>query len=667
MDGQGSRKLFEQVINLLKNGSESEAENLCRSQLAEYPRDVNFLSLLGSISLRKNDFATAEKSLKTVAEIAPGYPRVQEDLGTVLLNMGRPQEAILPLQKAIEQNPQNATAFFKLGGALKSLGRDEAGDAALKMASELSPAQANLERATQLFAQGKFRESEEIAKKILEDNPREVNAGLLLGRIAIHARAFKQAEKLLKRVIKIAPKFILAWHELSNALREQGKDEEAIELLEEALLFDTENATTHYQLAAALAVAGRTADSASAYKQAVQIDPNLVGAYLGLGHTLKTMGDLEGGIAAYKQARKLKPNIGEISFSLSNLKTFRFSDLEIEDMKRRLNNPNLDQPSKVAFSFSLGKAYEDMKKYDEAFEFYSKGNEIHRSLVTYDPVQTEVSNEKLKEVFSKDFFDKLDSSKVGNSDPSPIFIVGMPRSGSTLLEQILASHSQVDGTRELPDLGIVSQMLNNRERGTLYPGGIRKMKPSEIFELGKTYLDRAERHRAGAPFFTDKMPNNFAHIGLIATILPNAKIIDARRHPLDSCVGCFKQHWALGQTYTYDMFELGEFYLEYDSLMSHWESVLPGKVLRVQYEDVIDDLETQVRSVLSFCNLPFEDSCLNFHKTKRSVATASSEQVRQPIYNKSVNSWKRFESQIEPLIEILEPILDTSDLTKIVR
>ena len=224
MDGQGSRKLFEQVINLLKNGSESEAENLCRSQLAEYPRDVNFLSLLGSISLRKNDFATAEKSLKTVAEIAPGYPRVQEDLGTVLLNMGRPQEAILPLQKAIEQNPQNATAFFKLGGALKSLGRDEAGDAALKMASELSPAQANLERATQLFAQGKFRESEEIAKKILEDNPREVNAGLLLGRIAIHARAFKQAEKLLKRVIKIAPKFILAWHELSNALREQGKD-----------------------------------------------------------------------------------------------------------------------------------------------------------------------------------------------------------------------------------------------------------------------------------------------------------------------------------------------------------------------------------------------------------------------------------------------------------
>ena len=243
----------------------------------------------------------------------------------------------------------------------------------------------------------------------------------------------------------------------------------------------------------------------------------------------------------------------------------------------------------------------------------------------------------------------------------------MPRSGSTLLEQILASHSQVDGTRELPDLGIVSQMLNNRERGTLYPGGIRKMKPSEIFELGKTYLDRAERHRVGAPFFTDKMPNNFAHIGLIATILPNAKIIDARRHPLDSCVGCFKQHWALGQTYTYDMFELGEFYLEYDSLMSHWESVLPGKVLRVQYEDVIDDLETQVRSVLSFCNLPFEDSCLNFHKTKRSVATASSEQVRQPIYNKSVNSWKRFESHIEPLIEILEPILDTSDLTKIVR
>jgi hypothetical protein len=210
-------------------------------------------------------------------------------------------------------------------------------------------------------------------------------------------------------------------------------------------------------------------------------------------------------------------------------------------------------------------------------------------------------------------------------------------------------------------------MLNNKEKGTLYPGGIRKMQKSEIHDLGKTYLDRANRHRQGAPYFTDKMPNNFAHIGLIATIMPNAKIIDARRHPLDSCIGCFKQHWALGQTYAYDMFELGEFYLEYDSLMEHWNQVLPGKVLRVQYEDVVQDLETQVKLILDFCDLPFEESCINFHQTKRSVATASSEQVRQPIYTKSLNTWKKFESHIDPLIEILEPLLDTSDLTKIVR
>ena len=667
MSEQGSRKLFEHVINLLKNGSESDAEKLCRSQLAEFPRDVNFLSLLGSILLRQNDFEGAEENLKIVAEISPSYPKVQEDLGTVLLNLGRPQEAVLPLQRAIEQHPDNAGAFFKLGGALKSLGRHEAGDAALKMASDLSPAQANLEKATHLFAQGKFRESETIAKKILEENPREVNAGLLLGRIAIHARAFKQAEKLLKRVVEIAPKFIIAWHELGNALREQGKDEEAIVLLEKVLEIDGENATTFYQLAAALAVAGRTAESAKSYQKAVQIDPSLVGAYLGLGHTLKTMGDLEGGISAYKKARKLKPNIGEISFSLSNLKTFRFSDLEIEDMKRRLNNPKLDKPSKVAFSFSLGKSYEDSGDYDEAFQYYKMGNEIQRSLITYDPVQTEVSNDKLKEVFSSEFFQEISTTNPGNKDSSPIFIVGMPRSGSTLLEQILASHSQVDGTRELPDLGIVSQMLNNKEKGTLYPGGIRKMQMSEIHDLGKTYLDRANRHRQGAPYFTDKMPNNFAHIGLIATIMPNAKIIDARRHPLDSCIGCFKQHWALGQTYAYDMFELGEFYLEYDSLMEHWNQVLPGKVLRVQYEDVVQDLEMQVKLILDYCDLPFEESCINFHQTKRSVATASSEQVRQPIYTKSLNTWKKFESHIDPLIEILEPLLDTSDLTKIVR
>jgi tetratricopeptide (TPR) repeat protein len=661
------RNTFERAISLLKNGDHDEAETLCRSWLSENARDVNFLSLLGSILLRKNDFEGAEQLLRTVAEIAPGYPNVHEDLGTVLLNLGRPEDALIPLQKAIEQNPKSASGFSKLGGALKSLGRDEAGDAALKYAADLSPAQADLEKATMLFAEGKFREAEVIAKKLIDINPRDVNAGLLLGRIAIDARAYDDAETLLRKVVEMAPRFVAAWHDLAAVLKEQGKEEEAIKALEKVIKMEPTNAGSHYYYAGLLAMVGRTEESAESYKNSVEIDPNLVGAYLGLGHVLKTLGDQDGGIKAYRAGIALRPNLGEIYFSLSNLKTFRFSDDEIEDMVKRINQESLSPESVVHFAFSLGKAFEDNKDYDRAFQYYSQGNQEHRNSIAYDPVRTEVAHSKMKEVFSEEFFNRIKKTQAGVQDPDPIFIVGLPRSGSTLLEQILASHSLVDGTSELADLGIVSQMISDKDKGRAFPSGILQMSDEEITYLGQQYLDRTQQQRRGAPFFTDKMPNNFAHVGLIQAILPNAKIIDARRHPLDSCVGSFKQHFAKGQTFTYDMFELGEFYLQYDQLMTHWNQVLPGKVLRVQYEDVVQDLETQVRRILDYCELPFEEACVNFHETERAVRTASSEQVRQPIYNKSINTWKRFEAHIGPLIEILEPLLDKSDPTIIVR
>ena len=667
MVADNPRNTFERAVALLKDGTPDEAEELCRASLIISPRDINLLSLLGTILLRKNDFEGAERLLRDVIGIAPGYPNVQEDLGTVLLNQGKPEEALLYLQKAIELNPKSGSGFFKLGGALKSLGRDEAGDAALSYAANLSPLQANLESATKLFAEGKYRESESAAKKVISENPRDVNAGLLLGRIAIHARAFGEAEKLLRRVVEIAPRFILAWHELSVALKEQHKDDQAAEALQCALEMEPENSLTHYYYGAALATAGRTEEAVGAYRRAVEIDPKQTGAFVGLGHVLKTLGDQDGGIAAYRAAIELRPNLGEIYFSLSNLKTFRFTPAEIEDMEQRIGQPSLPTASIVHFAFSLGKAFEDAKDYDQAFQYYIQANEENRKSITYDPVQTEIAHTKIKETFDSGFFERVKMSNTGIEDPSPIFIVGLPRSGSTLLEQILASHSLVDGTSELPDLGIVSQMISSKQKGRVFPGGILEMDDAEITHLGQQYLDRTQRHRKGAPYFTDKMPNNFAHVGLLQAILPNAKIIDARRHPLDSCVGSYKQHFAKGQTFTYDLFELGEFYLEYDKLMRHWDEVIPGKVLRVQYEDVVENLETQVRRILEYCNLPFEEGCINFHETKRSVRTASSEQVRQPIYSQSMNTWKRFEKHIEPLKEILEPLLDAHDPTMIVR
>ena len=656
-----SKKTFDRTVALFKAGSLDEAEEVCRSITNTDPRDINFLSLLGSILLRKDNFEEAETVLRAVIKLAPEYPRAHEDLGTILLNLGKSEQALVPLQSAIELNPKSSSAFFKLGGALKNLGRDEAGDAALKHAADLSPSQASLEKATKLFVQGEYREAESLAKELVNKNPRDVNAALLLARIAIHAKVYEDAERILREIIKIAPRFIVAWHDLGATLKEQGKEEEATSTLKEALKIDQNNALTHYLYAASLALAGQTETAATYYKNAVQIQPSLVGAHVGLGHVLKTLGDQEGGIASYRAAIALRPNLGEIYFSLSNLKTFRFTDDEIEDMVQRLNQESLDSESIVHFSFSLGKAFEDKKDYDKAFEYYLKGNEEHRANITYDPVQTELAHEKMRETYNQQFIKRIKETKPGNADPSPIFIVGLPRSGSTLLEQILASHSMVDGTSELPDLGVVSQMIPNKAKGRTFPAGILSMSDDEIRSLGDEYLDRTRRHRKGARHFTDKMPNNFAHIGLLQAILPNAKIIDARRHPLGSCVGSFKQHFAKGQTFTYDMFELGEFYLQYDELMAHWNKLLPGKILRVQYEDVVQDLETQVRRILEHCELPFEENCINFHETERSVRTASSEQVRQPIYKKSLNTWDRFDQHIGDLKDILAPLLESSD------
>ena len=330
-------------------------------------------------------------------------------------------------------------------------------------------------------------------------------------------------------------------------------------------------------------------------------------------------------------------------------------------MEERVGNNALPIDCQVHFAFSLGKAYEDKADYAAAFRYYELANRRHRETIAYDPVQTEVAHEKIRKAFSLEFFEHQAQMGTGCRDPDPIFILGLPRSGSTLLEQILASHTLVDGTSELPDISMIAQSVTNKAQGRTFPMSMPELTSEELTALGKQYLSQTQRHRGSAPFFTDKMPNNFAYVGFIKAILPNAKIIDARRHPMDSCVGCFKQHFAKGQTFTYDLFELGEFYLEYERMMTHWDAVLPGQVLHVEYENVVSDLETQVRRLLEFCGLEFEQSCVNFHETKRAVRTASSEQVRQPIYQGSLATWKRFGSDLDVLREVLDPVLPEQD------
>jgi tetratricopeptide (TPR) repeat protein len=406
-------------------------------------------------------------------------------------------------------------------------------------------------------------------------------------------------------------------------------------------------------------VAGRHDESLAAYEHAIAQRAFHPAAWVGMGHLLKTLGRQAEGIAAYRKAIEQRPNFGEVHWSLANLKTFRFSDEEVADMQRRLREEALDDDARVHFLFALGKALEDRGDYTEAFARYAEGAQVNRMRVSYDSLDTELINARIRTTFSTEFITQR--SAPWSHTPVPIFIVGLPRSGSTLIEQILASHSQCEGTAELPDVSRTIAQLNASSPDARYPEALQPLDATALHQLGANYLERTERHRKGLPYFTDKMPNNFPSIGLIHLVLPEAVIIDARRHPLDSCFGTFKQHFAHGQTFSYDLEEIGEYYLEYRRMMRHWRQVLPGKVLEVRYEDMVADQEKQTRRLLAHAGLPFEDSCLRFWETERAVRTASSEQVRQPIYSSSVNHWRHFRKELAPLIELLGDELDGWD------
>ncbi|MCR9267464.1 MAG: sulfotransferase, partial [Alphaproteobacteria bacterium] len=377
------------------------------------------------------------------------------------------------------------------------------------------------------------------------------------------------------------------------------------------------------------------------------------------GHALKTLGRQDEAVAAYRRAYSAQPDYGDAWYGLANLKTYRFTDEEIAGMQAQEASPDLTFANRIHLCFALGKAFEDRKDYDASFAYYERGNALKKLQTRYTAEQMDEELEAQASLCTPDLFAKQGGK--GCDAPDPIFIVGLPRAGSTLLEQILASHSQVDGTLELPNILALSHRLRGRNRSdrTRYPRILNELEADQLRELGEDYIENTRIHRAGAPFFTDKMPNNFRHIGLIKLILPNAKIIDARREPMACCFSGFKQLFAEGQEFTYGLEEVGRYYRGYVELMEHWDRVLPGEILRVQYEDVVADLETQVRRILDFCGLPFEQACLDFHATERAVRTASSEQVRQPINTKGIEQWRHFEAHLDPLKQALGPALET--------
>ncbi|KZX60105.1 hypothetical protein A3709_12420 [Halioglobus sp. HI00S01] len=652
------RSVFENILSEIKEGRTEQGLALCEAALDDYPEDINLLGLLGMAQGDLRQFDKAENTLRHVMELAPGFAKPYEDLGTLLLKQQRTEEAVPLLKKAVRLDPKLEAAHFNLGKALAAVGEGQQADAAFERSFELSPLRGMMARAAEHHKAGRIREAEQLCRQVLQKQPRHVDALRMLGLIAAAAGDFDEAEHLLSQALAGAPDHVPVLFELGRVLKELERYEDAIEIFREITRLQPDNPKGHYRLGGVLGPAAQTEESAAAYRRCLDLSSNHTGAWLGLGHMLKTLGHQDEGVRAYQRCLELEPDFGEAYYSLANLKTYRFSDDQIDDMEQRVDSDELRDSSRVNFMFALGKAFEDREDYDKAWHYYEGGNQTQRMLVSYDPVHTESINDELVAFFNADFFQQL--GEVGEQDPAPIFVLGMPRSGSTLVEQIIASHSAVEGTSELPYIGRLTKSLNrNRADGMRYPGLLAELEPRHFQRLGRDYLQMAQMHRTeGTPHFIDKMPNNFPCVGFIHAILPNARIIDARRNPLDACVGNLRQLYARGQTFSYDQSDIGEYYLQYQRMMDHWDEVLPGKVLHVQYEDTVADLDTQVRRILDFLELPFEQGCVDFHQTDRAVRTASSEQVRQPIYSSGIGYWRRYEGHLDELKDVLEPILD---------
>lgn len=496
----------------------------------------------------------------------------------------------------------------------------------------------------------RLHEAEPLLKAHLKADPFDVAAMRMLAELAGRIGRYKDAEALLRRAVDLSPAFTAARANLALVLYRLNRPTEALAELDLVLDEDPENVGHANLKAAALGRIGGFDEAIKLYEAVLAAVPGQPRVWMSYGHMLKTVGRQADGVAAYRRALEFAPGLGEVWWSLANLKTVRFDDADIAAMEAALAQGDLSDEDRFHLDFALGKAFEDRKQAERAFAHYAAGNALRRTRISYDAGETEAFVDRSIALYTREFFSAR--ADQGCDAPDPIFVLGMPRAGSTLVEQILSSHPLVEGTTELPDIPALVRLVAD------YPAGVAALAPERLRELGEAYLKRAAIQRqTDRPLFVDKLPNNWAHLPLIHLILPNAKIVDARRHPLGCCFSNFKQHFARGQAFTYALDDMGRYYRDYVRLMAHVDAVLPGRVHRVFYEAMVDDTEAQVRALLAACGLGFDPACLAFHKTERAVRTASSEQVRQPIFREGTEAWQPFEAWLDPLKAALGDVL----------
>lgn len=616
--------------------------------------------LLGSARRSGGDAAAGIEILEPLCRSQPNWAQAHYELGVALGADRKGEAAVAALRRAVKLQPELPDAWRALGDHLTAVGDAGGADDAYAHHIRHSTRNPRLLEAAVHLRENRIAPAEALLRAYLKQHPTDVAAMRMLAEVASRLGRYADAEALLSRALELAPSFVPARHNYAFVLHRAGKSAQSLVEIDRLLALEPANPGYRNLKAAVLARVGDVEQSIELYEAVTKEYPHHPKVWMSFGHALKTAGRQEQCVHAYRRSLELAPQLGEAWWSLANMKTVRFTSADLDSMQAQLARNDLTLEDRYHFHFALGKALEDAQRFEPSFEHYAQGNALRREVAAYDARDNAAHVRRSKSLFTPGFLAARCGS--GCQSPDPIFIVGLPRSGSTLLEQILASHPLVEGTQELPDIVALARELGGKKTRTdasKYPEVIATLGGDELRALGERYLQQTRiQRKTGAPFFIDKMPNNWAHVGLIHLMLPNAKIIDARRHPLGCCLSGFKQHFARGQHFTYGLEDIGRYYRDYVELMAHFDAALPGRVHRVIYETLIEDTEVEVRRLLAYCGLPFDERCLRFYENDRAVRTASSEQVRQPIFRDGVDHWRHYEPWLGPLKDSLGPVLD---------
>ena len=628
--------------------------------LKALPNHPPALFFLAMAKRRSGDPQAALDVLEPLLNAQHEWAAAWFERGMALGALGRGDEAINALLKAVKFQSEHPEAWRVLADHFTATGDADRADAAYARHIKCSTRDPMLQEAAAAMVKNDVATAERALKKHLFEKPTDVAAIRMLAEVAIRCGQDSQAEKLLVRCLELAPSFAAARYNYALLLQRREDSPRALIEIEKCLEADPDRPGYRNLAAVILGRVGEFARASEMYARLLAEYPDQARVWLSYGHVLKTEGRQQEAIDAYRACIERDPQLGEAYWSIANLKTFRFEQSDLSAMKQQMEDSSLSDKERWHLHFALGKAYEDTADYEESFRHYADGNALYLANHTYDADYITTRTERLMSGFSRDYFEKRKG--LGSTAPDPIFIIGMPRAGSTLLEQILSCHSAIEGTSELPDMITLAQQLRaeaDTQEVAAYASVLAQKSAEELSELGDLYIERTRIHRkTDRPFFIDKMPNNFLYLGIIQSILPNAKIIDARRHPMGCCFSNFKQFYAKGQNFSYSLEDTSRFYRDYVRLMAHFDEVLPGRVHRVFYEDTVADTERVVREMLEYCELEYEPECLRFFESQRPVRTASSEQVRQPINRKGVEQWQNYEPWLEPLKETLGDVLD---------